>query len=865
MKRFLLNLVCLLAPLFALAQGWPANYGGVMLQGFYWDSYKETSWSQLTAQSDTLSKYFDLIWVPNSATTSSYYYNNNATTMGYDPCYWLKQDCSFGTESQLRTMINTFKKKGTGIIEDVVINHKNGISTWVDFPDETVTGKNTGKTYKLTWTPLKDICQNDEANYSDDSGVKGQITGAWDTGDNFDGYRDLDHTNTEVQDNVKVYLDFLKNELGYAGFRYDMVKGYGSYYTKIYNESSQPEFSVGEYWDSSYDAVYGWCRGTGDTYRSAAFDFPLKFGAIANGFNAGNFTSSGNAFANKGMAGDNVGGANRYSVTFVDNHDTYRDNGTVTNNVLAANAFILALPGTPCIFWPHWTNSSMQPELKKMILARKTVGITNQSYVIDEGYGSGGNGYWMRVRGNKGEVLSISGYATGLDELIKGYTLISAGTSENPNYAYYIKMDQELDDTFTGTHIYVQADDSKGAPYIYAWNSNDVKINGDYPGRQMRKVTINGSQYYSFTTTASKPISIILSYGGDDTKTGDITNISEDKYYWFENKNVTDLSIAKYVPTVNTAFCLLTSNDVNVTPSAWVWNSDKNFTGGTWPGAEMAQVGTIYNYKATGKNYKLYKWSDDGKVIGEPTNVIFSYNNGGTQTADLNFLDGKICDWGANAGGNPTVQFGGMPILGEEAANREFTAGKRSTFVLPFSLTEDEVASLPGTVYEMTSYDSDGNVHFGKVNNVKAFHPYVFTADSNCKPFERFANWVWVPGKAEDVDLGGLHFVAHMSNCVNLKSNSSRTYYAYSNDKFIQFGSTSGANVQGYRCYFYQDGNSTAKPMRAVFSDGSATGIDNVVSTQKHVDNAWYNLQGQRVNAPSHGIFIKNGKKYVIK
>lgn len=857
MKRFLLNLVCLLAPLFALAQGWPANYGGVMLQGFYWDSQKETSWTNLTAQVDTLAKYFNLIWVPQSG------WCNGENQMGYADIWWFDQHSGFGTADELKKMISTFKSKGLGTIEDVVINHKNGNTNWVDFPDETYISPTTGKTYTLKWNYLNDICCTDEANSNSASGVAGQITGNDDTGEDFNGCRDLDHTKTEVQENIKAYLDFLKEEMGYIGFRYDMVKGYSPDYIKIYNESAKPEFSVGEYWDGRYDEVYGWCKATGDTYRSAAFDFPLKFGTIANAFKNNSFSSSVNAFSNKGMAGDNVNGANRYSVTFVDNHDTYRNENKVTNNVLAANAFILALPGTPCIFWPHWTNASFQPELKKMILARKAVGITNQSYVSSEGYDTDGDGYWMKVRGGKGEVLSISGYVTGLD--VSGYTLISSGTSENPNYAYYIKMDEEADDTFTGTHIYVQADDSKGIPYIYVWNSNDVKINGEFPGRQMRTVSINGSKYYSFTTTASKPISIILSYGNSTTQTGDITGISEDKYYWFENKNVTDLSIAKYVPTVNTAFCLLTNNDVNVTPLAWVWNSDKDFTGGTWPGAEMTQVGTINNYKATGKDYKLYKWSDDSKVIGEPTNVIFSYDNGGTKTVDLKFLDGKICDWGADGGGNPTVNFGGMPILGKEAASREFTAGKRSTIVLPFSLTEDEVASLPGTVYEMTSYDSDGNVHFGKVNNVKAFHPYVFTADSTCKPFERFANWVWVPGEAEDVALDGLHFVGHMSNCVNLKSNSSRKYYAYSNDKFIEFGSTLGANVQGYCCYFYQDGNSTVKPIGAIFSDGSATGINNAVSVEMHVDNAWYNLHGQRVNAPSHGIYIRNGKKYVIK
>ena len=35
-----------------LAQGWPANYDGVMLQGFYWDSYADTKWTNLESQAD---------------------------------------------------------------------------------------------------------------------------------------------------------------------------------------------------------------------------------------------------------------------------------------------------------------------------------------------------------------------------------------------------------------------------------------------------------------------------------------------------------------------------------------------------------------------------------------------------------------------------------------------------------------------------------------------------------------------------------------------------------------------------------------------------------------------------------------------
>ena len=136
-----------------MAQGWPANYGGVMLQGFYWDSYQDSKWTNLTNQVDELSKYFNLIWVPNSGQTKKDEWNSSGNwgyeNMGYMPVYWLKHNTCFGTEAELKAMIAAFKIKGTGIIEDVVINHKNGLTNWADFPNEEVTIGN--KTYTLTW------------------------------------------------------------------------------------------------------------------------------------------------------------------------------------------------------------------------------------------------------------------------------------------------------------------------------------------------------------------------------------------------------------------------------------------------------------------------------------------------------------------------------------------------------------------------------------------------------------------------------------------------------------------------------------------------------------------------------------------
>lgn len=498
-------------PLGLMAQGWPANYDGVMLQGFYWDSYNDTKWTNLTSQADELSKYFKLIWVPQSGWCKS------TRDMGYFPIYWFDQRSAFGSEDDLRTMISTFKKKGTGIIADVVVNHKNGVSKWCDFAKETVKGKNTGKTYSVTWdnTGYTQICNNDEANTATKSEAKGKIKGAADTGLGDTGCRDLDHTNPTTQQNIKTYEDFLLNEMGYTGFRYDFVKGYDPQYIKMYNKASKPKFSVGEYWQGSVTAskkddhpfggVKDWVEATGKT--SAAFDFPMKY-LIKDAF-GGNWKELANYTTRTLVAQEP-----RYAVTFIDNHDTGEphDNPDPQRaNVEAANAYILAMPGTPCIWISHW--KPYKYTIKKCILARKIAGVTNTSSIIEsEGQD---NGYVLRVKGTKGNVLLLLGspnYDT------TGYQL----ACEGENFKYYVSNGLDISEVNsikredTG-HVIPSfckvnegetcaffeqpaSSDWKGDIYCYTWDNN-YEFGGRWPGAACTKVgtTADGKTVWKWT------------------------------------------------------------------------------------------------------------------------------------------------------------------------------------------------------------------------------------------------------------------------------------------------------------------------------------------------------------------------------
>jgi alpha-amylase len=365
--------------------GWPANYGGVMLQGFYWDSYDDSNWAVLERQATELSQYFDLIWVPNSA-----YANSLSSNMGYHPVYWFDHKSAFGTEAQLRSMISTFREKGTGIIEDVVINHRASVdANWLNFPAEVY----KGVTYQLT---AADICQDDE---SKDNGYK--PSGARDSGEGWGGARDLDHSGANVQKNVNAYLDFLLNDLGYTGFRYDFVKGFSGKYVGEYNKTAQPRFSVGECWDGNKTVVTSWINATktDGVIRSAAFDFPMKYR-----LNAAFGSQQYNQLTQPMLAND-VNYA-RYAVTFVDNHDTYREDSRLGSNVCAANAYILCMPGTPCLFLKHWQQN--KGTLKRLIALRRAAGITNQSKMTLKATATGAV---VTTQGVKGTVVLLLGSA----------------------------------------------------------------------------------------------------------------------------------------------------------------------------------------------------------------------------------------------------------------------------------------------------------------------------------------------------------------------------------------------------------------------------------------------------------------------
>ena len=104
-------------------------------------------------------------------------------------------------------------------------------------------------------------------------------------------------------------------------------------------------------------------------------------------------------------------------------------------------------------------------------------------------------------------------------------------------------------------------------------------------------------------------------------------------------------------------------------------------------------------------------------------------------------------------------------------------------------------------------------------------------------------------------------------DCVNAVWSTGRD-----NDYFLHDGEFVKSANNGWalpgKSYLYIEGgrhtNNSESPLR-VYVDNTATAINGITNNPVVKDEAYYNLQGVKVQRPQHGVFIHNGKKVVLK
>lgn len=396
------------------------NDSRVMIQGFGWESHQDgrikaangteyevhwkCQWYDFVKSKvgDLADAKFDLIWLPPPS---------QGAGAGYQTEQLFQFTNNYGTEEEQRKLLRSLIEQGIEPIADVVVNHRNGFGGWANFKNPDWPSWFICSDDKFWEQKLEDL-PNDEDREILRAGKKG--------GPDFNGLespsgkggRELDHANADLREEIKKFLGLLK-ELGYKGWRFDLVKGYDPHYTAEYNYASKPSFAVGEYWDGDAELVAKWVddtawQGQDDpaAHACCAFDFPAQE-RLKEFINNSQYDQLPSITALEGEGRGFVAINKNKAVTFLENHDTgfpQLENDSFENNekLMQGYAFILTHPGIPCVYWKHYFDWERGDEIKALIHARKQAGIHSGSFLKTEVHGNS----YVAIVGDRAEESS---------------------------------------------------------------------------------------------------------------------------------------------------------------------------------------------------------------------------------------------------------------------------------------------------------------------------------------------------------------------------------------------------------------------------------------------------------------------------
>ena len=344
----------------------------VILQGFHWDSSSVGNWYGIVRDRvpDIAAWGFTGMWLPPPS--------QSIAKQGYMPQDLYNLNSKYGSEEGLRELVNTMHANGMHAVADVVINHR------------CANEQGSGGAYNK-WSGMK-AAWDERAINTDNGKYCGQ--GGHGTGDDFHAAPNIDHNQEFVRNDLKEWLNWLRNDIGFDSLRFDFSKGYDGRFAGEYIQACGPEWSVGEFWDT---CQYG---GDGleynqDGHRQRTVDWIDRTGGVSAAFD---FTTKGilqeavgrcqywRLVDPKGRPPGVMGIWPSHAVTFIDNHDTGSTQAHWPfpgEHVLKGYAYILTHPGSPCVLWDHvfdW-GDDVRESILEMIKARDRAGIHSRSKV----------------------------------------------------------------------------------------------------------------------------------------------------------------------------------------------------------------------------------------------------------------------------------------------------------------------------------------------------------------------------------------------------------------------------------------------------------------------------------------------------
>ena len=331
---------------------------GVIMQTFYWDCPKEEGkefewWNYINREIPLLAKAgFTSLWLPPVHKAANLF----GPSMGYDPYdyYDLGEfdqkgtvPTWFGSRLELDSLIESAHSHGLGVIADIVINHNSGADAQEVNP---ITGQSR-------WTRFDVKSGKFPRNWES---FHPCMYESWDEM-TFGDMPDLSHRNPYVYAELLKLARWLVEEVGFDGFRYDFVKGYGANTITAIQEYRYMRdgryfrpYGVAEFWDNAR-AIENWVdlANFSNSNPVDAFDFPLRelLKELCDSY----------GFSLRSLVqGDTVLKAQpQTTVTFVENHDLRDEGRPITNDKLLAYSYIMTHEGYPCVFWKDYFNYNL--------------------------------------------------------------------------------------------------------------------------------------------------------------------------------------------------------------------------------------------------------------------------------------------------------------------------------------------------------------------------------------------------------------------------------------------------------------------------------------------------------------------------
>lgn len=280
---------------------------------------------------------------------------------------------------------------------------------------------------------------------------------------------------------------------------------------------------------------------------------------------------------------------------------------------------------------------------------------------------------------------------------------------------------------------------------------------------------------------------------------------------------------------------------------------------------------SLKNLSSTDKNYTSTQ-DDYGVWTGSAKEVVF---NASTQVRAVQIIVTIVMPKSYTLDETSTQNVIENCSYANVTLKRTVESSHWNTFCVPFSLTADQITKYFGEGTLLRTYEGDFNnniANFKVVDNIEAGKPYLLKPGNAVVENPTFEEVSIVATNLDTyknpqaVGDAAMFQMKGIYNHVTLAQNETNLYLGEGN-LFYYPADAEACEMNGLRAYFIVPENTDINKLRANI-DGTATSLGAIFNTEEN-NAPVYNLQGQRVGSSlgslKSGIYIKNGKKVVVK